>query len=158
MNKALSITILALALLGAAVELFATDVLLPSQSSPAQVVAARKYAMMSIGGLVGDIKAKIGAGSVKAVSASARAMASLATFIPLVFKDTYAEVYPVEGSKYFFKGANASAVAAGAADLSAAAEELARIADKDDKARADAQSNKLLASCGTCHTPFRGQY
>ena len=158
MNKALSMTILALALLGAAAELFATDVLLPGQSSPAQVVAARKYAMMSIGGLVGDIKAKIGAGRVKAVSASARAMASLATFIPLVFKDTYAEVYPVEGSKYFFKGGDAAAIAAKAGGLNAAAEQLALLADGGDKAGAEAQANQLLAACGACHTPFRGQY
>ena len=159
MKKALGAAVLAIVLLGATgAELFATDVLLASPSSPQQVVAARKYAMAAIGGLVGDIKAKIGAGSVKAVSASARAMASLATFLPLVYKETYAEVYPVEGSKFYFKGAPAAAIAARAGDLNAAAEELARVADKDDKAGADAQSNQLLASCGACHTPYRGQY
>lgn len=158
MKKAVTVAILAVVLLGAAAaQLFATDVLLPSGSAPAQVVAARKYAMVCIGGLVGDIKAKIGAGSVKAVSASARAVASIATFLPLVFNETYAEVYPVEGSKYFFKGAPASAIAAGASGLNAAAEELAGIAAKDDKAAADAQANQLLAACGLCHTPFRGQ-
>ena len=159
MKKAFSVTILAFALLGAAAaELFATDVLLPGSSAPAQVVAARKYAMFAIGGLVGDIRAKIGAGSIKAVSASGRAMASLATFLPLVFQETYAEVYPVEGSKFFYKGAAAPEFAATAAGFKAAAEELARVADQNDKASVEALSNQLLAACGACHTPFRGQY
>jgi hypothetical protein len=159
MKKILVISILAVILLGVAAEqLLATDVLLPGSSAPAQVVAARKYAMVAIGGLVGDIKAKIGAGSLKAVSASARAMASLATFLPLVFNETYAELYPVEGSKFFYKGATIPAIAARAGELSAAAEQLARLADGGDKAGVDAQSNQVLASCGACHAPFRGQY
>ncbi len=159
MKKIFVVTVLAVSLLGAAAQqVFATDVLLPASSAPAQVVAARKYAMATIGGLVGDIKAKISAGSIKAVTASARAIASLATFLPLVFNETYAEVYPVEGSKYFFKGADTALLAARAGEFNAAAEQLARRADAGDKAGAEAQSNQLLAACGACHTPFRGQY
>ncbi len=159
MKKLFVVAVLAAGLLGAAAEqVFAADVLLPGSSAPAQVVAARKYAMAAIGGLAGDIKAKIGAGGIKAVSASARAIASLATFLPLVFSETYAEVYPVEGSKYFYKGAAIDLFAARAGDFGAAAEQLARLADAGDKAGAEAQSNQLLAACGACHTPFRGQY
>ncbi len=159
MKKIFVVTVLVLALLGAAgQQVFAADVLLPGSSSPAQVVAARKYAMAVIGGLVGDIKAKVGAGSVKAAAASARAIASLATFLPLVFQETYAEVYPVQGSKFFFKGGAAADFAARAGDFKAAAEQLALFADQGDKAGADAQANQLLAGCGACHTPFRGQY
>jgi hypothetical protein len=159
MKKIFTVTVLVVGLLGtAAGQVFAADVLLPGSSAPAQVVAARKYAMGAIGGLVGDIKAKIAAGGIKAITASARAMASLATFLPLVYDETYAEVYPVEGSKYFFKGGAAAELAARAGDFKAAAEQLAGLAEQGDKAAVDAQSNQLLAACGACHTSFRGQY
>jgi cytochrome c556 len=136
---------------------FATDVVVPGAPA-AQVVAARKLAMASNGALAGDIQAKLTAGSVKQVAADARAIAAIATLLPLVFTDPYSEVYPVQGSKFFFKGGSADDFAAVAGGLNAAAEELGRVAETGDKAAASAAFGKLGAACGACHSVFRGQY
>lgn len=148
----------AVQLAGAASTLFATDPLLPDAASPKQYVTVRKFLMGTQGALAGDIAAKLNAGNVKAVVSSARGIAATSLFIPLLFKDTYSDVYPVAGDKFFFKGAAIADVTAGAAALNAAAESLMAIADGGDKAATQAQFAKVQAACGACHTPFRGQY
>jgi cytochrome c556 len=136
---------------------FATDVVGPG-ASPAQIVRARKLAMASNGGLAGDIQAKLTAGNVKAVAADARAIAAIATLVPLIFTAAYSDVYPVPGSKFFFKGGPADDFAAAAGGLNAAAEDLASAAGTGDKAATSAAFGKLGAACGACHSVFRGQY
>ncbi len=84
----------------------AQGVLKPGQKSPEQVVAARKFAMGALGANFGDLSGKIKAGNIKGVAANAKSIAALATFLPLVYEEKYPEVYPVKGSKSFFKGAD----------------------------------------------------
>jgi cytochrome c556 len=136
---------------------FATDVVTPG-ATPSQVVAARKLAMGANGALAGDMQAKLTAGNVKQVAADARAMAAIAALMPLVFTETYTDVYPVQGSKFFFKEGAAEDFAALAGGLNTAAEALAKIAESGDRAAASAQFGKIGAACGACHGEFRGQY
>jgi hypothetical protein len=140
-----------------AATIYAQAVLKPSPSSAEEVVAARKFAMRMIGANVGDIRGKIKAGNIKGVAANAGSIAALATFLPLVYKEEYRDVYPMKGSKYFYK-AEISDVARAFGDLRAEAEELMKLAAASDKSGVEAQTRKVLGSCGACHKPARGQY
>jgi hypothetical protein len=113
--------------------------------------------MRIIGANVREIRGRIKAGSIDGVAANAGSIAALATFLPLVYKDTYPNVYPVKGSKYFYK-AEISDVEAAFEDLRTQAEELRKLAAADDRAGIEAQARKLLGTCGGCHKPARGQY
>lgn len=150
----LSFTILA-CVTGATI--FAQGVLKPSPSSPEEVVAARKFAMRAIAANVGDIRENVKAGDMKGAAANAGSIAALATFLPLVYKEEYRDVYPVKGSKYFYK-AEISDVAKAFEDLRVQAEELMKLAAAGDKSGVEAQVPKLLGACGGCHKPARGQY
>jgi hypothetical protein len=140
-----------------AATIYAQGVLKPSPSSPEEVVAARKFAMRIIGANVGDIRGKIKAGNIKGTAANAGSIAALATFLPLVYKEEYRDVYPMKGSKYFYK-AEISDVARAFGDMRAEAEELMKLAAAGDKSGVEAQVPELLGSCGGCHKPARGQY
>jgi cytochrome c553 len=140
-----------------AATIYAQGVLKPSPSSPEEVVAARKFAMRMIGANVGDIRGKIKAGNIKGTAANAGSIAALATFLPLVYKEEYRDVYPMKGSKYFYK-AEISDVEAAFEDLRVQAEELMKLAAAGDKSGVEAQARKVLGACGGCHKPARGQY
>ena len=105
-----------------------------------------------------DISGKIKTGNIKGVDPNAGSIAALAAFLPLVYEKTYSEVYPVKGSKYFFKGAVLADIEAAAENLRIEAEELMRFAAANDKSTVEAQVHKLLGTCGGCHKPVRGQY
>ena len=151
--RTLAVVVLLLAGTGAV----ALDILLPNGSTPAQVVSIRKYVMMTNGASAGDLRAKAGSGAIKAAAANARAMAALGSLLPPLFTDTYSGVYPVQGSRYFYKGGAAADFQAAARSFVGAAEELVAAADKEDKAAVDAQAGKLQAACNACHAAFRGQ-
>jgi cytochrome c553 len=157
--KKTPLTVLSLIILVSVIAgtIYAQGVLKQTQSSPEQVVAARKFAMRIIGANVREIRGKIKAGSIDGVAANAGSIAALATFLPLVYKDTYPNVYPVKGSKYFYK-AEISDVEAAFENLRTQAEELRKLAAADDRAGIEAQARKLLGTCGGCHKPARGQY
>lgn len=140
-----------------AATIYAQAVLKPSPSSAEEVVTARKFAMRIMGANVGDLRAKIKAGNIKGVAANAGSIAALATFLPLVYKEQYGDVYPVKGSKYFYK-AEISDVAIAFGNLRAQAEELMKLAAAGDKSGVEAQAPKLLGACGGCHKPARGKY
>ena len=144
-------------LLLAAGEAFALDILLPGASAPEKVVSIRKFAMMANGANVADLRAKIGSGATKAVVANARSIASVGSLLAPAFTDTLSSVYPVQGSRYFFKVGTAADFQAAARNLVMAAEELVAVADKEDRAGIDAQVARLQGTCGACHAAFRGQ-
>jgi hypothetical protein len=140
-----------------ATTIYAQGVLKSSDNSPKQVVSARKFAMRMIGANVGDFRKKIEAGNIKGVAANAGGIASLATFLPLVYKETYPDVYPVKGSKYFYK-ATLPDIEAAFEDLRVQAEGLMKFAAGDDKSGVEAQARKVRGTCGACHKPTRGKY
>ncbi len=141
-----------------AAKIYAQGVLKPGHRSPEQVVAARKFAMGALAADVGDLDGKIKAGNIKGVAANAKSIAALATFLPLVYEKTYPEVYPVKGSKFFFKGAVLADIEAAAENLRIQAEELMSLATANDKSAVEAQVRKLLGTCGGCHKPASGKY
>ncbi|NIO21173.1 MAG: hypothetical protein GTN76_10635, partial [Candidatus Aenigmarchaeota archaeon] len=90
------LTILGLVILVSVIAglIHAQGVLKPSPSSPEEVVEARKFAMRMIGANVGDIRGKIKTGNIKGIAANAGSIAALGTFLPLVYKEEYRDVYP----------------------------------------------------------------
>ena len=135
----------------------AIDSLLPNDSTPLQIVVARKAAMQANTALVGDARAKLAAGTIKVISADAKGIVAIAALLPHVFTDTYSSVYPVGTSKLFFKGGAVADFRDAAQGLLTAAEDLVKFADADDKANAEPQIGKLQAACGACHGVYRGQ-
>lgn len=129
-----------------------------SQKSPGQAVAVRKFAMRAFGANFGDIRGKIKAGNIKGIAANASSIAALATFLPLVFDERYPGVYPVKGSKYFFKGAPRRNIEGGFKNLRAQAAGLMKAASAGDKSGVEAQFGKLLGACKGCHKAYRGKY
>jgi hypothetical protein len=136
---------------------FAIDSLLPNDSTPLQIVVARKAAMQGNNALSGDARAKLAAGTIKAISADAKGMIAISAMLPHVFTDTYSSAYPVGTSKLYFKGGAVAGFRDAAQVLLSAAEDLVKFADAEDKPNTEAQIAKLGAACGACHAVFRGQ-
>ena len=159
MNKRIALALAgALLLCFAAGTLAALDVVVPGQATPAQVVAARKSGMMANAMNAGDLSAKLTAGNIKAMAANAQALASLGAFFPVAFAEAYPEAYPVAGSKFFFKSGPKEQFPALAQVFTTAAEDLAKLAEKESKDGVSAQMPKLLGACNACHAVFRGNY
>jgi len=157
-QRALLISGLVVLVCVTAATIYAQGVLKPSQKSPEQVVAARKFAMRAMGADVKDLTGKIEAGNIKGVAANAKSIAALATFLPLVYEEIYPEVYPVKGSKSFFKGAPLDDIEAASENLRIQAEELMKLASADDKSGVQIQAEKLIDACKNCHKQARGKY
>jgi len=136
--------------------IFAQTVLKKGQNSPSQIVAARKFAMKMLGANVGDLTGKIKTGNFKGVAANAGSIAALATFFPLAYEETYADVYSVQGSKYYYKGGLPD-VGAAFENLKREAQALMRLSKSNDKAALEAQRGKMLGACGSCHKLARGE-
>jgi len=85
-------------------------------------------------------------------------IAALATFLPLVYEDTYSQVYPVKGSKYFFKGALLADMETSYESLRIQAQKLMKLASANYKSEVEAQAGKLFGACGSCHNAYRGKY
>lgn len=82
----------------------------------------------------------------------------MATFLPLVYENRYTQVYPVKGSKFFFKEALLANMEAASENLKIQAQELMKLASANDKSGVKAQTDKLLGACGSCHKAYRGKY
>ena len=137
--------------------IFAQTVLKEGQNSPSQIVAARKFAMRMLVANVRDLTGKIKGGNLKGVAANAGSIAALATFLPLVFQEAHSSVYPVQGSKYYYKGGLPD-VEAAFGNLKREAQALMRLAQSNDQSAVEAQRGKMLGACGACHRAARGEY
>ncbi len=139
-----------------ATTIYAQTVLKAGQNSPSQIVAARKFAMRMLGANARDLTGKIKGGNLKGIGANAGSIAALATFLPLVFQETHSSVYPVQGSKYYYKGGLPD-VGAAFGNLKREAQALMRLSQSSDKSAIEAQRGKMLGACGACHKAVRGQ-
>ena len=137
--------------------LSATDVLMPQENEPLNVVLVRKLTMRTFAASMGDLQPKLGAGAVSAAPANAFSIAALATYLPTVFDETYSEVYPVQGSRFFYRGAPLDTVRSLAQQLNTAAEELAAQAQAGNRSGVDAALQQVNGTCGACHNAARGQ-
>ena len=113
--------------------------------------------MRMFGANVGDLTSKIQDGNLKGVTANAGSIAALATFLPLAYQETYAGVYPLEGSKYYYKGGLPD-VGAAFRNLKQEAQELMEISQSNEQSAIETQKGKLLETCGACHAAARGQH
>jgi cytochrome c556 len=137
--------------------IFAQTVLKEGQNSPSQIVASRKFAMKMLGANVGDLSGKIKAGNFQGVAANAGSITALATFLPLAYQETHADVYPMQGSKYYYKGGLPN-IGAAFGNLKMEAQALMKLSKSNDKAAIEAQRGKMLGACGACHKATRGDY
>ncbi len=139
-------------------KVYAQGVLTPGQRSPEQVVSARKFAMGALAANAGDLGTKIKAGKIKEVVTHAASITALSIFLPLVYEKTYSEVYPVKGSKSFFKSVSISGIEAASESLRQQAEALERLASANDESGVNAQVDELRGACKNCHRSYRGKY
>jgi cytochrome c556 len=137
---------------------FANAVLKTDMSDPAQVVSARKGLMQAIRGNMIDINKKMKAGKIEDISADGANVAAIATVLPVFYKETYKDVYPVKGSKTYFKGARPADYEAASEKMRAPGMAIKMAAEKKDKAGVSAGLEALTGSCGGCHSAFRGKY
>ena len=137
---------------------FADRVLKTDMSDPAQVVSARKGLMHAIRDNMVDINKKSGAGNIEDISVNGSNIAAIAAVLPVFYKETYKDVYPVKGSKTYFKGANPAEYEAAAEKLRVAGMAIKTAAEKKDEAGVSAAMEALSGSCGGCHSAFRGKY
>ena len=137
---------------------FAGDVLLPGSNSPKQVVLLRQFVMQAMNGDVSDLLNKVKADDIKGVSANARSLAALASFLPLLYGETHQNEYPIPAKKYFFKGAPIAEIETLSQDLVTQAKELIKLSNSNDMAAVKAHVPKLRGSCTACHKVSRGEY
>ena len=98
------------------------------------------------------------AGKIEDISADGANVAAIATVLPVFYKETYKDVYPVKGSKTYFKGAKPAEYEAASDKMRAAGMAIKMAAEKKDKAGVSAALEALGGSCGGCHKAFRGKY
>ncbi len=157
MRKSLSVLGLMILVCLIAATISAQGVLKSNPSSPTEVVTARKFAMKVMGGNMQEIREKVKAGNIKEIGSNAGSIAALAVFMPTVYKEEYRDVYPVKGSKYFYK-AEIPDVSTPYEGLRVQAEKLSELAAIGDKSGVEAQLPRLLGACGSCHKQSRGEY
>ncbi len=157
-TKPLVIFSLAVLVCMVAATIYAQSVLKTGQASPEQVVAVRKFAMKAMSAAVKDLKGKIETSNIKGIAANAKSIVAIAIFLPLVYEKTYSEVYPVKGSKTFYKGGPVSGIEAASENLRLQAESLVRLASANDESGVNAQVDELRGACKNCHRSYRGKY
>ena len=133
-----------------------TGVLSPDDAKPKQVVLARKFVKNTLFANFKELQGKMKAGNITGISVNAKTIAALASLLPLVFKETYTEVYPISGSKYYYKGGSLSRFVQAAQNLFDQAETLAKLSESNDTSGVEAQMSKLFDNCKACHSTYRG--
>lgn len=137
---------------------YAEGVLKTDMGEAAQVVMVRKGCMEALKGNMIDINKKLKAGHIQDVAVNGGNIAALASVLPVLYKETYKDVYPFKGSKTYYKGSTAVEFEAAAEKTRSAGMGVKVVADKNDKAGVGAAMDSLMASCGGCHSAFRGKY
>lgn len=133
--------------------LFAQTTLLPGASPGNEVVAVRKYVMITNNANLRDIRLKLEARNSAETVSNARSLAAVAMTMPYLFTEVHADAYPVPGSVYSFTGAAIAEVQAAAEYLKAQAEKLVRSAG--DAGQSAQQLEKIKNSCRDCHAKMR---
>jgi hypothetical protein len=151
--KLSSALLAALAAILLATGLFAETALVPGVSPGKEVVAVRKYIMVTNNANLRDIRLKFEAGKSAEVVSNARSMAATAMVLPYLLTQVYPEAYPVAGSVYAFKGAPMADVQAMAELLNAQAQKLVAVAG--NAADSGKQLEKLKDACRDCHAAMR---
>jgi cytochrome c556 len=137
----------------------AAEGVLKSDMTPdSQVVQSRKYIMVMIKNNIGNLFAQIEAGNAPVAMLSADSIAAFAAVLPPLYAKDYAAVYPVKGSKTFFKPGTPADFEAASEGLRMEAAAVHAVLEKNDMAAAKAAGEKLGGACGACHSKFQGKY
>lgn len=154
MNPKLSFALLAAA---AAVllttGLFAETTLVPGVSPGKDVVAVRKYVMVTNNANLRDIRLKLEAKKSIDVVSNGRSMAASAMVLPFLFVDAYPDAYPVPGSNYAYKATPMAEVQAAAELFNAQCQKLVNLAGK--AAETAKQLDRVKDACRDCHAKMR---
>jgi cytochrome c556 len=138
--------------------IWAQSVLKSDMGSPLEVVKARKMLMQAVSANIDDIGGKFESGKMAAIKANGDSIAAISVVLPPLFKETYAEVYPVEGSKSFFKGAPPEGFEKASAEMMNAGLGVKKAAADGNRDAVSSAMEALSASCKGCHSAYRGKY
>ena len=138
--------------------LFAQSVIMPGKGSAVEIIAVRKFAMVTMNSNLRDMRLKIKAGKGTATVPNARSIASIVMLLPHMFLERYEYAYPVKGSSKYFKGASAAQFQADAEYLNAQAQKLIRNASDKDLKKTEQLMNRMKKACVVCHRHMRGEY
>ena len=136
----------------------AEGVLKTDMTPDSQVVQSRKYIMVMIKNNIGNLFAQIEAGNAPVALVNTDSIAAFATVLPPLYAKDYASLYPVKGSKTFFKPGAPAEFEAAAENLRMEAVAVHAALEKNDMAAAKAAGEKLGGACGACHSKFQGKY
>ena len=137
---------------------YAEGVLKTDMGEPVQVVMVRKGCMEAIKGNMIDINKKLKAAHIQDIAVNGGNIAALASVLPVLYNETFKNVYPFKGSKIYYKGATAKEFEAASEKMRSAGMGVKAVADRNDKAGMSAAMESLMAACGGCHSAFRGKY
>ncbi|MEW5773505.1 MAG: cytochrome c [Thermodesulfobacteriota bacterium] len=154
MTPRLGLTLLAAAVtVLVATGLFAETVLVPGVSPGKEVVAVRKYVMVTNNANLRDIRLKLEANKSVEVVSNARSMAAVAMTLPYLFADAHPDAYPMPGSIYAYKAAPMADVQTGAELFNAQCQKLVNVAgNAADSAK---QLERVKDACRDCHAKMR---
>ncbi len=137
---------------------YAEGVLKTDMGDPSQVVMVRKGCMEAIKGNMIDINKKLKAAHIQDIAVNGGNIAALASVLPVLYNETFKDVYPFKGSKTYYRGATAKEFEAASEKMRSAGMGVKAVADRNDKAGMSAAMESLMAACGGCHSAFRGKY
>ena len=142
----------------AASALFAQSVILPGKGSAVEIVAVRKFAMVTMNSDLKDMRLKIEAGKGAAAVTNARSIASIIMLVPDMFLEKYEYAYPFKGSNKYFKGATPDQFQGDAEYLNAQAQKLMKNASDKDLKGTEQLMNRIKKACVVCHRKMQGEY
>jgi cytochrome c556 len=137
---------------------YAASVLKTDMSDGLQVVIARKFLMEAVKENMVAIHKRLAGGNVLEAAVNGETIAAIATVLPPMFKETYQAIYPVKDSDSFFKGAEPAPFEKAAEALRSAAMDVKEAAEAKGVDGLKKAIGMLGASCGGCHTAYRGKY
>ena len=136
---------------------YARSVLKTDMSDALQVVMARKFLMDATKEHMIALNKKLKAGKIRDSAIHGETIAAFATLMPPLFRETHKEVYPIKGSGSFFKGAPPARFEKAADRMRSAAMEVKRASESGNQDKLRTGVELLGASCGGCHSAFRGK-
>ena len=136
---------------------YARSVLKTDMSDALQVVMARKFLMDATKEHMIALNKKLKAGKLRDVAINGETIAAFATLMPPLFRETHKEVYPIKGSRTFFKGAPPAQFEKAADKMRSAAMDIKKASESGNQDKLNTGVQLLGASCGGCHSAFRGK-
>lgn len=137
--------------------LHADKVLDADLKSARDIVNTRKFIMSMLVENLQDLGWKLGTDNAGKGGVNAGSMQAMAEVLPPLFRAQHKEAYADLKTKYFFKGAPASAFETQADKLRSAAQTLRQALTGNNTAQAQKDIGSLQEACRGCHVLYRGK-